>query len=82
MSLYPYFLDIDECSNKPCHSNPPFDNTVGSYMCACAHGYSGDDFNCIYLISYQENDIITELLKEMIKNDHVSADISSSMLKK
>ena len=39
-------LDINECSTYPCHGNATCNNTIGSYMCACDTGYSGDGFNC------------------------------------
>ena len=44
--FYPYTLDIDECSSNPCHANATCNNTMGSYVCACDPGYSGDGFNC------------------------------------
>ena len=44
--FYAYILDIDECSSNPCHANATCNNTIGSYMCACDLGYSGDGFNC------------------------------------
>ena len=46
MQFYPNVLDFDECSNNPCHPNATCNNTIGSYMCACDPGYSGDGFNC------------------------------------
>ena len=39
-------VDIDECLVSPCHGNATCNNTVGSYICACDSGYSGDGFNC------------------------------------
>ena len=55
---FPDILDIDECTSNPCHANATCNNTVGSYMCACDPGYSGDGFNCTgkHLISYQGYD--------------------------
>ena len=44
--FYSYTLDIDECSSNPCHANATCNNTMGSYVCACDPGYSGDGFNC------------------------------------
>ena len=44
--FYPCTLDIDECSSNPCHANATCNNTMGSYVCACDPGYSGDGFNC------------------------------------
>ena len=46
MHFYPYILDIDECLTDPCHANGTCNNTIGSYVCACDPGYSGDGFNC------------------------------------
>ena len=45
--------DVDECSSDPCHSNATCNNTLGSFMCSCISGYTGDGFQCIgkYLIS-------------------------------
>ena len=39
-------LDVDECSSNPCHANATCNNTLGSYLCACDPGYSGDGLNC------------------------------------
>lgn len=36
-------LDVDECSNKPCRNQGTCTNTVGSYTCACAVGWKGQD---------------------------------------
>ena len=46
MHFYPYILDIDECLTDPCHANGTCNNTIGSYVCACDPGYSGDGFKC------------------------------------
>ena len=39
-------LDIDECLSSPCHGNATCNNIIGSYICHCSSGYSGDGFNC------------------------------------
>ena len=41
-------LDLDECrgNNNHCHQNAVCTNTLGSYKCQCATGYSGDGFSC------------------------------------
>ena len=47
-------FDINECSTYLSHANATCNNTIGSYMCACYTGYSGDGFNCtgMHLTSY------------------------------
>ena len=43
------FVDIDECNLNlsMCHPDSYCDNTIGSYLCICNVGYSGDGFdNC------------------------------------
>ena len=45
--MFLHILDVNECSTSHnCDSNASCSNTVGSYMCACDFGYSGDGFNC------------------------------------
>ena len=41
-------LDIDECSDAygGCHANADCQNTVGSFVCSCKAGYSGNGLNC------------------------------------
>ena len=39
-------MDINECVTYPCHANATCNNTIGSYICQCDTGYSGDGFNC------------------------------------
>ena len=39
--------DKDECiSDKPCDENAVCNNTVGSFLCGCKSGFSGDGFIC------------------------------------
>ena len=38
--------DIDECLSDPCDSNATCNNSVGSFICTCDSGYSGDGFQC------------------------------------
>ena len=38
--------DVDECSNNPCHSNATCNNTLGSFLCTCYKGFTGDGRNC------------------------------------
>ena len=40
--------DINECLNNTdnCDGNAECTNTIGSYLCNCTIGFSGDGFNC------------------------------------
>ena len=39
--------DIDECvAHSPCHVRASCTNTLGSFVCACNTGYSGDGTTC------------------------------------
>ena len=41
------FLDIDECSgDNDCHDDANCTDTVGSYICSCNEGYTGNGINC------------------------------------
>ena len=40
------FLDINECSSKPCHHNATCTDNEGSFDCECYVGYNGTGFNC------------------------------------
>jgi hypothetical protein len=40
------FLDINECSSKPCHHNATCTDNESSFVCECSVGYSGNGFNC------------------------------------
>ena len=45
--LFSLIVDIDEClTSQPCHANATCNNTVGSYLCSCDLGYSGDGMKC------------------------------------
>lgn len=46
--LYSFLLDIDECSDAygGCHANADCQNTVGSFVCSCKAGYSGNGLIC------------------------------------
>lgn len=48
IDLCSFILDIDECSDAhgSCHANADCQNIVGSFICSCKTGYSGDGFNC------------------------------------
>ena len=41
------FTDIDECKgNRFCHVNATCVNTLGSHVCQCHAGYTGNGRNC------------------------------------
>ena len=40
------FSDIDECISSLCHTNAMCKNTIGSYICKCKEGFTGDGTNC------------------------------------
>ena len=41
------FTDIDECKgNHSCHVNAACMNTLGSHVCQCHAGYTGNGANC------------------------------------
>ena len=42
------YVDINECANDPeiCGMKSNCTNTVGSYMCSCVSGYTGDGTLC------------------------------------
>ena len=41
------FIDVDECQgNHFCHENANCTNTIGSHVCNCQLGYTGDGQNC------------------------------------
>ena len=41
------FTDIDECKgNHSCHLNATCTNTLGSHVCECHPGYTGNGLNC------------------------------------
>ena len=39
-------LDIDECSNNPCHLNATCSNALGSFLCTCNTGFTGNGSIC------------------------------------
>ena len=51
------YLDIDECDdNTTCSENANCKNTIGSFICTCKTGYSGDGKTCTgkSFISFKE----------------------------
>ena len=51
-SVYVFNIDIDECilGLDACHANSTCYNTIGSYICVCDTGFTGDGFNCSGMI--------------------------------
>ena len=44
---FTFNADIDECLlENECADNATCTNTIGSYMCTCNEGFSGDGFVC------------------------------------
>ena len=42
------YVDINDCEDDPeiCGMNANCINTIGSYMCSCSSGYTGDETMC------------------------------------
>ena len=43
-----YSKDVDECSSGtfPCNDNANCTNTIGSFLCNCQSGYTGNGLTC------------------------------------
>ena len=51
-----YFSDIDECGrNLSCHVNANCTNTIGSHVCTCHTGYTGDRQTCFFFLCDFDN---------------------------
>ena len=37
-----FFADVDECISDPCRNGATCNNTVGSFVCDCLAGYTGE----------------------------------------
>ena len=50
-------INIDECvtDRHHCSSDAHCNDTIGSYMCECESGFSGDGFNCIDIDECEAN---------------------------
>ena len=71
------YVDINECEDDPeiCGMNANCTNTIGSYMCSCSSGYTGDKTMCtgeckccfflysyiVYTHSAHENDLVEDM---------------------
>ena len=44
--LYFYLTDIDECDSAPCSVDATCEDTVGSFICTCNPGYTGNGSLC------------------------------------
>ena len=46
--IHSFNADADECETDAddCDTSATCTNTLGSFTCACNHGYSGDGFTC------------------------------------
>lgn len=41
------FTDVDECTDaNPCDANGACQNTLGSFVCFCNNGFTGDGLTC------------------------------------
>ena len=49
--------DTDECEIIPgkCHEEAACNNTHGSYVCKCKHGFIGDGQNCTGIVNSLES---------------------------
>ena len=49
------FSDIDECKgNHSCHVNAACMNTLGSHVCQCHAGYTGNGENCTGKFNFRD----------------------------
>ena len=49
VTILTFVVDIPECERglDGCDSNSTCANTIGSYLCSCNSGFTGDGFTCI-----------------------------------
>lgn len=43
---YIVFVDLNECDANPCHVNADCTNTLGTFLCTCNVGFTGNGFEC------------------------------------
>ena len=58
-----FSTDTDECKTTPqkCHVNAACNNTYGSYVCTCKHGYVGDGRDCAGTVNSVKKSLEFEL---------------------
>ena len=39
-------VDINECDGNPCDANATCVDTIGSFICTCDGGFTGNGVNC------------------------------------
>ena len=44
--LLNHFVDVNECESSFCDTNADCNNTVGSFMCECNLGFTGNGIIC------------------------------------
>ena len=45
--MFALLSDVNECVNSTCDSNATCTNTIGSFLCNCNYGLSGDGTYCV-----------------------------------
>ena len=61
-SIYIVHADINECySMDPCNDNATCTDTLGSFICTCNNGFTGDGLTC-------QSNVIRVLLIRILKN--------------
>lgn len=41
-----FVIDVNECQRGPCGENASCMNTLGSYLCVCKNGFTGNGESC------------------------------------
>ena len=80
-----HFSDIDECArNLSCHVNANCTNTIGSHVCTCHTGYTGDGQTCsVILISFLQCQLFKAEgdLKRPLNSNYCAGSSQTSILK-